>query len=163
MFRCRTSWCFGSADRRPVTEIEGDGGLQDNENLIAARPTFVTHLECAYTGERYPADEVHNLSRAGKPLLVRYDLDGVRKALSKEALAARPFDLWRYRELLPVRRAADIVSLGEAVTPLVRLPNLANKLGGGEIIVKDEGRLPTGSFKARGLVMAVSMAKALGF
>ena len=136
--------------------------MRDDENLTAERPSFVTHLECAYTGERYPADEVHNLSRAGKPLLVRYDLDGVRKALSKEALARRPFDLWRYRELLPVRRAEDIVSLGEAVTPLVRLPKLAKKLGGGELIVKDEGRLPTGSFKARGLVMAVSMAKALG-
>src|SRR5262252_894971 len=133
-----------------------------DENLTAERPSFVTHLECSATGERYPADEVHNLSRAGKPLLVRYDLDGVRRALTKEALSRRPPDLWRYRELLPVRRACDIVSLGEAMTPLVRLPKLAQKLGGGEIIVKDEGRLPTGSFKARGLVMAVSMAKALG-
>jgi len=133
-----------------------------DENLTAERPSFVTHLECSYTTERHRADEVHNLSRAGKPLLVRYDLAGVRKALSKEALARRPADLWRYRELLPVRRASDIVSLGEVVTPLVRLRKLARKLGGGELIVKDEGRLPTGSFKARGLVMAVSMAKALG-
>jgi threonine synthase len=133
-----------------------------DENLTAERPSFVTHLECSATGERYPADEVHNLSRAGKPLLVRYDLDGVRKALTKEALSRRPPDLWRYRELLPVRCARDIVSLGEAITPLVRLPKLAEKLGGAEVIVKDEGRLPTGSFKARGLVMAVSMAKALG-
>jgi threonine synthase len=136
--------------------------VRHDENLIAERPTFVTHLECAATGEHYPADEVHNLSRAGKPLLVRYDLDGVKKALSKTALAARPPDLWRYRELLPVRRTADIVSLGEAMTPLVALGKLAEKLGGGEVLVKDEGRLPTGSFKARGLVMAVSMAKALG-
>src|SRR5215471_3463205 len=133
-----------------------------DENLTAERRSFVTHLECSYTGERHPADEVHNLSRAGKPLLVRYDLDAVRKALNKEALSRRPPDLWRYRELLPVRHARDIVSLGEAITPLVRLPKLAAKLGGGEIIVKDEGRLPTGSFKARGLAMAVSMAKALG-
>jgi len=103
---------------------------------------------------------VHNLSRAGKPLLVRYDLAGVRNALSKEALARRPADLWRYRELLPVRRTRDIVSLGEVMTPLVPLRKLA--AAGGELIVKDEGRLPTGSFKARGLVMAVSMAKALG-
>jgi threonine synthase len=131
-----------------------------DDNLTAERPTFVTHLECSYTGERYPADEVHNLSRAGKPLLVRYDLAGVRKALTKEMLAQRPADLWRYRELLPVRRVQDIVSLGEAMTPLIRLPKLGAK--GGELIVKDEGRLPTGSFKARGLVMAVSMAKALG-
>ena len=93
---------------------------------------------------------------------MRYDLAGVKKALSKAALAERPPDLWRYRELLPVRRKEDIVSLGEAMTPLVALPKMAQKLGGGELLVKDEGRLPTGSFKARGLVMAVSMAKAFG-
>jgi threonine synthase len=136
--------------------------MHDNENLTTDRPTFVTHLECSATGERYAADELHNLSRAGKPLLVRYDLDGVRRALSKEALAQRPRDLWRYRELLPVRRTENIVSLGEAVTPLVALRKLAGKLGAAEILVKDEGRLPTGSFKARGVAMAVSMAKALG-
>jgi threonine synthase len=136
--------------------------MRDDANLTTERPTFVTHLECSATGERYEADQLHNLSRAGKPLLVRYDLAGVKKALSKEALAQRPPDLWRYRELLPVRRLADIVSLGEAVTPLVAMPKLAKSLGAAEILVKDEGRLPTGSFKARGLVMAVSMAKALG-
>ena len=133
-----------------------------DDNLTTDRPTFVTHLECAATGERHAADEVHNLSRAGKPLLVRYDLEGVTKALSKDALAHRAPDLWRYRELLPVRRVADIVSLGEAMTPIAPLPKIAAKIGGGELLVKDEGRLPTGSFKARGLVMAVSMAKALG-
>src|SRR5439155_9232209 len=123
--RCRTSLCFGAGVRPLPFDPPETTRVRDDENLTAERPTFVTHLECAYTGERYPADEVHNLSRAGKPLLVRYDLDGVRKALSKEALARRPFDLWRYRELLPVRRAENIVSLGEAVTPLVRLPKLA--------------------------------------
>jgi threonine synthase len=136
--------------------------LQYDDNLTIEHPTFVTHLECSYTGERYPADEVHGLSRAGKPLLVRYDLDGVRKALTKDALANRPPDFWRYRELLPVRRTADIVSLGEAITPLVALPRVAARVGASELIVKDEGRLPTGSFKARGLALAVSMAKALG-
>jgi threonine synthase len=136
--------------------------MRDDENLTTERPTFVTHLECSATGERYAADELHNLSRAGKPLLVRYDLAGIRKALSRQALGARPRDLWRYRELLPVRRTKDIMSLGEAMTPLVAMPKLASKLGLGELLVKDEGRLPTGSFKARGLVMAVSMAKALG-
>ncbi|HWM82751.1 MAG TPA: threonine synthase [Pseudolabrys sp.] len=136
--------------------------MRDDDNLTTERPTFVTHLECAYTGERVEADRVHNLSSAGKPLLVRYDLDGVKRALSKEALAARPADIWRYREMLPVRKVADIVSLGEIMTPLIRLPRLSRQLGGGEIIVKDEGRLPTASFKARGLVMAVSMGKALG-
>src|SRR5713101_3111751 len=142
--------------------IRGDDQLHFEDNLTAERPTFVTYLECALTGERHAADEVHNLSRAGKPLLVRYDLEGVAKALSKEALARRSPDLWRYRELLPVRRVQDIVSLGEAMTPLIGLPRLAAKLGGAELLVKDEGRLPTGSFKARGLVMAVSMAKAFG-
>jgi threonine synthase len=135
---------------------------RDDENLTVERPTFVTHLECSATGERYPADELHNLSRAGKPLLVRYDLAGVKKSLSREALAQRPHDLWRYRELLPVRRVENIVSLGEAITPIVAMPKLAKKLTAAEILVKDEGRLPTGSFKARGLAMAVSMAKALG-
>ena len=135
---------------------------RDDENLTVERPTFVTHLECSATGERYPADELHNLSRAGKPLLVRYDLAGVKKSLSRTALAQRPHDLWRYRELLPVRRVENIVSLGEAITPIVAMPKLAKKLTAAEILVKDEGRLPTGSFKARGLAMAVSMAKALG-
>ena len=135
---------------------------RDDENLTVERPTFVTHLECSMTGERHPADELHNLSRAGKPLLVRYDLAGVKKSLSREALARRPQDLWRYRELLPVRRTEDIVSLGEAVTPIVAMPKLAKMLATTEILVKDESRLPTGSFKARGLAMAVSMAKALG-
>src|SRR6187397_2525950 len=133
-----------------------------NSNLTTERPTFVTQLECAMMGDRYEADTLHNLSKAGKPLLVRYDLAGVKKALTKAALKERPDGLWKWRELLPVRKAVDIVSLGEDATPLIMLPKLAKKLGGGEIIVKDEGRLPTGSFKARGLVMAVSMAKALG-
>jgi threonine synthase len=126
-------------------------------------PTFVTHLECGLTGERYAADRIQDLSKAGKPLLVRYDLAGVRKALTKDMLAARPQTMWRYREMLPVRRPENVVSLGEIVTPLISLPRVAQQLGAtGEIIVKDEGRLPTGSFKARGLVMAVSMAKELG-
>ncbi len=129
-----------------------------NPNLTADRATFVTHLECSITGERYEADQLHGLSRAGRPLLVRYDLDAVRGVLPKRMLEARPTDLWRWRELLPVRHTANIVSLGEIETPLVPIP----KSGGPNVLVKDEGRLPTGSFKARGLVMAVAMAKELG-
>jgi threonine synthase len=126
-------------------------------------PTFVTHLECSLTGEHYPADTLQTLSRAGRPLLVRYNLDGIRRTLPRAALAARPQTLWRYRELLPVRRAENVLSLGEVVTPLIPLPRIAARLSkGGEILVKDEGRLPTGSFKARGLALAVSMAKELG-
>ena len=123
-------------------------------NLTEDRPTFVTHLECSATGKSYPADQPHNLSDDGKPLLVRYDLEGIAGAIDKETLAARPADLWRYREFLPVRRTEDIVSLGEPVTPLLAL--------GGSVLVKDEGRLPTGSFKARGITVAVSMAKEFG-
>ena len=128
-----------------------------------ALPTFVSYLECSLTGERYPADTLQTLSKAGRPLLVRYDLDGVRRALPRAALADRPQTLWRYRELLPVRRPENVVSLGEVVTPLISLPRIAARLAkGGELLVKDEARLPTGSFKARGLALAVSMAKELG-
>ncbi|MCH9018898.1 MAG: threonine synthase [Proteobacteria bacterium] len=132
------------------------------DNTTEECPTFVTHLECSATGERHQADRLHGLSRAGKPLLVRYDLAALGEAIDKETLARRPADMWRYREFLPVRRAENIVSLGETATPIVAVPRLAAKLGGGELLIKDEGRLPTGSFKARGLGMAVSMAKELG-
>jgi threonine synthase len=132
--------------------------MERNANLIEARPSFVTHLECSLTGELYPADEIHGLSAAGRPLLVRYDLDAIGKRLRRADIEQRPTDMWRWRELLPVRRSEDIVSLGEIETPLIPLPRSA----GAAVVVKDEGRLPTGSFKARGLVIAVSMAKALG-
>ncbi|MEX2151437.1 MAG: threonine synthase [Steroidobacteraceae bacterium] len=125
-------------------------------------PTFVTHLECSATGERYPADVLHGLSKAGKPLLVRYDLEGVRRAVSKEALAGRDGGFWKYREFLPVRRSSHVLRLGEVVTPLVELAASARQAGAKRLIVKDEGRLPTGSFKARGLALAVSMARELG-
>lgn len=127
-------------------------------NLEGDRETFVTHLECSLTGERYEADRLHNLSAAGKPLLVRYDLNALGKALSRDELEARPTDWWRWRELLPIRRTENIVSLGEIETPLVPIPSS----GGARVLVKDEGRLPTGSFKARGLGVAVAMAKELG-
>ncbi len=134
--------------------------MHTNENITTDRPTFVTHLECGMEGDRYEADQLHELSKAGKPLLVRYDLEGIAAAISKEDLAKRPPDLWRYREFLPVRKLENVISLGEAHTPLVSLPKL--QAGAGELIVKDEGRLPTGSFKARGLCLAVSMAKEMG-
>ncbi len=129
-------------------------------NLTTERPTFVTHLECGLKGDRYEADRLHGLSQAGRPLLVRYDLTALARAVSKESIAARPADFWRYREFLPVRHARNIVSLGEVLTPLVPCPTLA--AGSGRLFIKDEGRLPTGSFKARGLCVAVSMAKELG-
>ena len=137
--------------------------MTEHNGAFGELPTFVTHLECSLTGEHYPADTLQNLSKAGRPLLVRYDLAGVRRALPREVLATRSQTLWRYRELLPVRRPENVVSLGEVVTPLISLPRIAARLAkGGEILVKDEGRLPTGSFKARGLALAVSMGKELG-
>lgn len=128
------------------------------ENITSDRPTFVAHLECSLTGKRYDADMLHGLSEAGRPLLLRYDLKAAAAALSKSALETRNADMWRWREFLPVRRTENIVSLGEIETPLIPIPNAA----GPRVLVKDEGRLPTGSFKARGLVMAVAMAKELG-
>lgn len=125
-------------------------------------PTFVTHLECSMTGKTYPADTVQGLSEAGRPLLVRYDLDALAKAVTKEDIAKRTEGFYRYREFLPIRRDENVVSLGEVVTPLIPLPHTAKRLNAKSIIVKDEGRLPTGSFKARGLALAVSMAKELG-
>ena len=127
----------------------------------AMSASHVIHLECSLTGRSYPAGEVHGLSAAGRPLLVRYDLDAIAADLDRETLMARPDGFWRYREFLPVREAANRISLGEVVTPLVALaaPECG---GGGTLLVKDEGRLPTGSFKARGLALAVSMAKELG-
>ena len=93
---------------------------------------------------------------------MRYDLDGIKAALSKETLAAREPEFWRYREFLPIRRTENVVRLGEVMTPLVSAPGLQRTLNCGEILIKEEGRLPTGSFKARGLALAVSMAKELG-
>ena len=132
------------------------------EKLHPEARTFVTHLECSATGRRYEPDALHGLSEAGKPLLVRYDLSSLAASIAKADLAERSADLWRYRELLPVRRQENIVSLGESVTPLVPLRRISARLGAAEILVKDESRLPTGSFKARGLAVAVSMAKELG-
>ncbi len=123
---------------------------------------YVTHLECSETGERHEAGVLQRLSKAGKPLLVRYDLDAIAAAADRQSVSSRAPDMWRWRELLPIRRAADIVSLGEWATPIIPLPRLARRLGCAEILVKDEGRLPTGSFKARGPAVAITMAHAFG-
>jgi threonine synthase len=118
---------------------------------------LVTHLECSLTGERYEAGQVHGLSRAGKPLLVRYDLDKARQTLTRDGLVGRPPTMWKWRELLPPPDGVEPVSLGEAETPILPLHSLGPK-----VLVKDESGLPTGSFKARGLAMAVTMAKHFG-
>ncbi|WP_395622085.1 threonine synthase [Sphingomonas daechungensis] len=123
---------------------------------------FVTHLECSLTGEHYPAGQPHNLSKAGKPLLVRYDSDRARQTMTRKSLAARQPGMWKWRELLPLAEEVEPVSLGEPETPILPLRVTASKAGADNLLVKDEGRLPTGSFKARGLTMAISMAKQFG-
>jgi threonine synthase len=121
--------------------------------------SFVSHLECSASGERYGNDRLHGLSSTGAPLLVRYDLSAVAAAVSKAEVASRAPDMWRYREFLPLPHDRARVSLGEPMTPLIHLAGLEAEIGAPRVYVKDEGRLPTGSFKARGLAMAVSLAK----
>ncbi|PHS25011.1 MAG: threonine synthase [Robiginitomaculum sp.] len=120
---------------------------------------FLTHLECGLTGERHEARRIHGLSKAGKPLLARYDLEAIKSSTDRDAIWARDTGFWKWRELLPVEDTRNVCALGEVDTPLIGLNTLHSP---GTVIVKDEGRLPTGSFKARGLALAVAMAKELG-
>ena len=122
----------------------------------------MTHLECARTGVRYDADALHNLSAAGAPLLARYDLERAGRTLTRAALGARPPTMWRYREVMPIRTPAEIVSLGEGCTPLLRPERLGRWAGFSRLYIKDEAPNPTGSFKARGLSAAVTCARARG-
>jgi threonine synthase len=124
---------------------------------------YVTHLECANCATRYEANAVHGLcTKCQRPLWVRYDLPAIRAHLSREELRQRPSTMWRYLELSPVVDPARIVSLGETITPLLETPRLASLLGVQQLYVKDESRLPTGSFKARGMAMAITKAHEFG-
>ena len=123
---------------------------------------YVSHLECPKCGKTYDSEQLVQLCDCGAPLLVRYDLDAVQKDFSKEKLAARPADLWRYRELLPVKDPRNIVTLGEGMTPLLKLNNLGPEVGMNNLYLKDEGIIPTGTFKARGAAVGVSRARELG-
>lgn len=130
---------------------------------MTAQRFYFSHLECSDTGARVEADRPHNLSPAGKPLLARYDLLRARGEIDRDEIAARPGGFWKWRELLPVRDDEHVIRLGEADTPLVELDGAAAAIGAkGRVLVKDEGRLPTGSFKARGLALAVAMARSFG-
>ena len=123
---------------------------------------YVSHLECSITGKKYQANTIHGLSEAGRPLLARYDLQTLKKEVSRDDITNSKVDgLWRYSPLLPVLDPKDRVTLGETITPLIELKRSVNysSKDKGVVLVKDEGRLPTGSFKARGLCLAVSMAK----
>lgn len=125
--------------------------------------TNVTHLECAACGTRHEAGKLHNVCIAcAKPLLPRYDLERAARTLTRESLASRRPDMWRYREVLPVSDDANIVSLGEGWTPLLSADRLGKSLGMKQLMIKDESLNPTQSFKARGMAAAVSMAKELG-
>jgi threonine synthase len=122
----------------------------------------LTHLECSRTGQRYDADTVQGVSDAGVPLLARYDVERAGRTLTREALANRPATLWRYHEMLPVRDPASVTSLGEGMTPLLSLPRYGARIGVPDLLMKDEGLIPTGSFKARGAAVGVSRAAELG-
>jgi len=120
--------------------------------------SYVNHLECSMTADRFEPGEVRGLSPAGRPLLVRYDTERIRTQVDRDAFAAREPGFWRYRELLPLDAPERAPRLGEVATPLVPM----GALQGSNVQFKDESRLPTGSFKARGLGMAVARAAELG-
>ncbi|MEW2544932.1 threonine synthase [Streptomyces sp. NPDC047002] len=122
----------------------------------------LSHLDCSKTGRRYDADLVQGVSEAGVPLLARYDLEQVAATVTPADIAARPADLWRYHEVLPVRDEAHVVTLGEGMTPLLPLPSYGAAIGVPGLLMKDEGLIPTGTFKARGAAVGVSRAKELG-
>jgi threonine synthase len=125
--------------------------------------TFFSHLACSLCGTTHPADRVQTVCTAcGAALVAEYDLDAAAKSIPRSSPAGREGTMWRYRELLPLRNATSIVTLGEGWTPLLRAPGVAGRLGVPDLFIKEEGGNPTGSFKARGISMAVSLAKELG-
>jgi len=124
--------------------------------------TSVTHLECSLCSRKFEAGKAWNLCECGGPLLVRYDLAAVRDAWSRDSLVSASDSMWRYAPVLPVRHETSIVSLGEGMTPLIRAPRTGGRIGAADLLIKDEGLNPTGSFKARGLSCAVSMCVELG-
>jgi len=124
---------------------------------------YLTHLECGYCQQTCSADELHTLCPScGKPLLARYDLDKARQEWSRDCLSSRKPTLWRFKEVLPVRHQQNEISLGEGGTPLLHAHSLGEQLSMDRLYIKDDGLNPTGSFKARGLCMAISRAKELG-
>lgn len=123
---------------------------------------YVSHLECPKCKATYESEKAIQLCRCGAPLLVRYDLKRVGRSFDKKALVSRTPDLWRYRELLPVRKEENIICLGEGMTPVLRLKRLGAELGMPFLFMKDEGLIPTGTFKARGAAVGASRARELG-
>ncbi|SHE99267.1 threonine synthase [Desulfofundulus australicus DSM 11792] len=124
--------------------------------------SHVTHLECSKCGKHYNSEEVHQLCECGGPLLVRYDLEQVKKNFHKEDLKGREPSLWRYRELLPLKDKNNQVSLGEGMTPIIKMDVAGPAIGLKNLYLKDEGVIPSGTFKSRGAAVGVSRAKELG-
>ncbi len=125
--------------------------------------SYLDHLECTVCGESYSTDEPNKTCTAcGKVLFARYDLDRGRKEIDRDAMATRPANMWRYQEVMPVRQTENIATLGEGMTPLLHAARLGHQLGCSQLLIKDEGTNPTGTFKARGMSAAVSKAKELG-
>lgn len=124
--------------------------------------SYLTHLECGRCGKHHDADVVQSTCSCGAPLLARYDLATAAATWTRDDIATRPPDLWRYHEILPVRSPHNVVTLGEGMTPLLPLPKLGADFGLSNLLMKDEGLLPTGSFKARGAAVGISRARELG-
>ena len=123
----------------------------------------LTHLECSICGARHECDELQTICReCGRVLFARYNLDAARETLTREALGGRVASMWRYAEVMPASELAGSVSLGEGMTPLLAAPRFGAELGCSDLLVKDEGGNPTGSFKARGIAAAMAMARRLG-
>jgi threonine synthase len=122
---------------------------------------FVTHLEGAIDGARLAPGQLHG-THADRPIWVRYDLPAIKRAVGREQIERRRPGLWRWRELLPATDPDHAVTLGEGLTPLLRAPRLGASLGLSDLWVKDDSQLPTGSFKARGQAVAITMARELG-
>lgn len=124
--------------------------------------SVLVDLACPACGAASSAETATNLCACGSPLFARYDLDSARGTLDPGVIAKRESDIWRYREVLPVRGESDIVTLGEGWTPLVPAKRLGPRLGLGRLHIKDEGRNPTGTFKARGASVCISRYRELG-
>jgi threonine synthase len=124
--------------------------------------SFLSHLECSKCGKKYDSELQNQLCSCGGPLICHYDLEGAKKAFTKKDLLHREPTLWRYKELLPVRDEKNIISLGEGMTPMIPLTTIGPKYGMNNLYMKDEGIIPSGTFKSRGAAVGVSKAKEVG-
>ncbi|MBV8847611.1 MAG: threonine synthase [Bryobacterales bacterium] len=124
--------------------------------------TALDYLECSRCSRRYERGKLHGLCECGGPLLVRYDLERLRREWQRDSISQGPSSMWRYCRALPVTQESSIVSLGEGLTPLIRVKRLSQRFGSSDLWVKDDGINPTGTFKARGMSCAISMCRELG-